>query len=315
LKCLPYGGNESTTLQGKLDVLNCLVFDTPHRFWLDKTQTDKLLNRIKTQERWLGYDDWKCTGVSDLPNWIYRILISDPSACLKHDLAYGSLTEFQGGSGSIRTIDFGRTWNPRNMALSNAVFAIDLICGKLAGRNRSQCLQDASGNERVIEVISHISWWIPKITSSGQRLMVEHKINAKIPVTRQDINHTNATPRYVECISPKISGVQVAQQGQSVKAIWIYASGCVDGFSVRSYKLCWDIEGSPYCDHSNTTTYLLVVPPWVRGRIHNSEVHTDPSKQHCLRRRLLPSWRRDTEWRNSVSLSATGTGLIDAVMI
>ena len=32
LNCLPYSGNAPSSLQGKLDVLNCLVLDTPHGF-------------------------------------------------------------------------------------------------------------------------------------------------------------------------------------------------------------------------------------------------------------------------------------------
>ena len=46
LDCLPSNGAEPSTLQGKLDVLNCLVFDTPYSFWANKAQTDQLLSLI-----------------------------------------------------------------------------------------------------------------------------------------------------------------------------------------------------------------------------------------------------------------------------
>ena len=48
LDCLPYSGEEPATLQGKLDVLKCLVFETPHRFWVE--QANDLKRRIERME-------------------------------------------------------------------------------------------------------------------------------------------------------------------------------------------------------------------------------------------------------------------------
>ena len=121
--CLPYSGRAPDTLQGKLDVLNCLVFDTPHRFWVNSA--DELKRRIDYRYRradgvmvgphnWLGYDqDWECSYFPD----VYI------SSCRKHDLAYGSLGKFDNAT-SISQI--GKAWNPRNKALADAKLRTDI---------------------------------------------------------------------------------------------------------------------------------------------------------------------------------------------
>ena len=126
LDCAPDDAAEPPTRQGKLDVLNCLVFGTPHQFWLD--HADELQDRIargyidennRTQPRllWLGNGDWVCT---------------DPATeapvpmCKKHDVAYESLQKFGGTNptnepgGEALGDERDETWNARNKALADA---------------------------------------------------------------------------------------------------------------------------------------------------------------------------------------------------
>ena len=87
--CLDEGiDGASLSLTGKLDVLNCLVFDTPHGFWVAQSFKTIDNNALKASGRfnWLGYGDWECTLWADGPL---------PS-CLKHDVALSSLSEVCG---------------------------------------------------------------------------------------------------------------------------------------------------------------------------------------------------------------------------
>ena len=102
----------------KLAVLNCLVVSTPYSFWTDQTQTDELKGRIDNHYKCLGRDDWQCTGIWD-------VLVSNPQSCLRHDVAYGSLTKFK-DTPSARELDVA--WNPRNKFLADELFAIDMAC-------------------------------------------------------------------------------------------------------------------------------------------------------------------------------------------
>ena len=58
--CLPSGVvGKDLSLYNQVAVLNCLVFATPHTFWIDHTDDLKNSSRFNT---WLKYgDDWSCT--------------------------------------------------------------------------------------------------------------------------------------------------------------------------------------------------------------------------------------------------------------
>ena len=91
LDCLPSSQGQPTTTQGNLDVLNCLVFDTPHSFWVDQSLKTIDTNALKASGRydWLGYGDWECSSWLDGPL----------PTCLKHDVAWGSLRKVRGRNG------------------------------------------------------------------------------------------------------------------------------------------------------------------------------------------------------------------------
>ncbi len=122
LDCIP--DTPPSDLQVKLDVLNCLVFGTDDQFWGDNSDpTDpfwrkdaRVMHNHKSDPRysWLSFGDWEC---SSSPNMA-------PLACLKHDVSWASLKEFDGGDEEDDTLDL--TWNPRNKYLADAAFFEDV---------------------------------------------------------------------------------------------------------------------------------------------------------------------------------------------
>ena len=100
LACLPAGIDQTRlTLDNKLRVLDCLVFSTPHDFWVrgDGTRVADLLKGMIDSStgryNWLDCGDWECTFS---PDWLL------PS-CLKHDVAYGGLQKIAGMNTELLT--------------------------------------------------------------------------------------------------------------------------------------------------------------------------------------------------------------------
>ena len=218
LACLPNSGSEPSELQAKLNVLNCLVFDTPHSFW--RNQADQLKQRIDSQYEWLGYGDWECT---------------DPApdgpvpSCKKHDVSYDSLQMFAGQAGAqSQDRELDEAWNPRNKALADSKFHNDILkygCENPSFAARfSVCL--LLSNEELAYVYHYA---------------VAHLNNKGWPVTEEDIRHTQTTSRFVNCGDiPKILSASASQISDwSVRVNWQYESGnCVSATTVEHFSLC-----------------------------------------------------------------------------
>ena len=106
-----------TSLDAKMDVLNCLIFDTPHSFW--ETNSTALRDRIRDPVNWSQYSflsygpDDECTKSPDGPRY----------ACRKHDVVFASLQKFEGiENGS----ELDQAWNPRNKYLADSKFRRDV---------------------------------------------------------------------------------------------------------------------------------------------------------------------------------------------
>ena len=100
LDCLPAGVNGANlSLRNKLVVLNCLVFATPHEFWVEQSAYDETNNALVASGRfdWIGYERWDCTAWFDGPL----------PTCLKHDVALASLKKFIGGQRSTHWTKVG----------------------------------------------------------------------------------------------------------------------------------------------------------------------------------------------------------------
>ena len=114
LDCI--GDAEPATEQGKIDALNCLVFDTPHSFWLNSGDSTILsANRTADKYNWLGFGDWSCSTFADGP----------VPSCKKHDVAYGTLQRMS-GENNHPTEELDEAWNPRNKNLADRKARADI---------------------------------------------------------------------------------------------------------------------------------------------------------------------------------------------
>ena len=230
VNCLASGLNGANLpLASKIRVLNCLVFDTPHSFWIDQSAKSISSNDLKASRRydWLGYGNWQCDVVPDAP----------VAPCLKHDVAYGSLQKFVGTSSSS---ELDIAWNPRNKHLAGAKFHTDII-------QHDDCQNPAPA-------LSEIYWCYQftriEVRSFGliRKSNVMHwavnKANNKTwPTTKHDIEHTQSGA-FVECQVPTIaSSPQTIRTGSRVQVTWTYAPGCVSGITADYYRFCWQTNG------------------------------------------------------------------------
>ncbi len=222
LDCLPAGvEGADLTLSNKLVVLNCLVFATPHDFWVEGDKPNRDAERLRraidsqyTRFAWLDRGDWECTLSPDGPI---------PS-CLKHDVAYGGLQKFAGldANASLTAppdgTELDEAWNPRNKALADANFKADI--------SKWGC-QDPSNAAK---------FGICGLSTSG--FMAEHvyfwgtaRVNDKgWPVTTRDVRHIDGLPRFIVCsepVVPTVSGLTVSRLGDIITANWTFEPGCV----------------------------------------------------------------------------------------
>ena len=112
-------GETTNTLQDKMNVLNCLVFDTPHSFWQNQPR-DQEQSELYTLTRYrniLGYDNWSCSWAPDD--------FFNPS-CLMHDVSWFSLRRFDGKSDSEDDDTVDDAWNARNAHAADVKFMASL---------------------------------------------------------------------------------------------------------------------------------------------------------------------------------------------
>ena len=222
LGCLPDGVDGTRlTLRNKIVVLNCLVFSTPHSFWVDHADDLRDSPRYNT---WLSYGpDWSCTSWPD---------VSD-AVCRKHDVAFASLQNF---SGSTTTTDaaneMDEVWNPRNKHLADIVAKAEL--------ERYGCQMPSAVAQSVFGACLGTSPWL---TGTVLHTGVS-RINTKNwPYTDHEIGHSRSFPRYVRCEFPKATNISlVRESSRSFSASWTYDPGCVSDITVDYYRVCWEVE-------------------------------------------------------------------------
>ena len=216
----------SLTLQLKLAVLNCLVFETPFSFWTNEAQSDELLRRIRSTREvrapydWLGWESWGCSGIPDL--------IPNDDACLRHDLAYGSLVEFVGTSTTRAYAENDVAWNPRNRFLADQMFAVDLACGRQIRNVENPCVQLGRSELSWREAEINAVWVFSRLVSGGFKWLSDKFFGVKVPVTDLDIAHARETPRFVQCNMPSIevSDVRVENRWTFVGEWTFNANSC-----------------------------------------------------------------------------------------
>ena len=254
LKCLPdrMVGKDLTT-DNKLRVLNCLVFSTPHTFWVEQTSTSTPTSAsIRNHSRyydWLKSDDWSCTKSPDGPM----------PACWKHDFAFNGLQRFEGEADED---DWGDeldiTWNPFNKALADLRFKADIL--------KYGCQNSARGDS--------VKWAcsFSRETMANVYLFFVAKQNHKNwPVISADMRGFSDNPdklkprehelRYEkfeicsEPVFPEMENMRIVPNGKSVKLSWNFKPGCAVGLSDVKLDMTWHIKDPrkriPYTTHND----------------------------------------------------------------
>ena len=231
LGCLPDGIEQNRlTLNNKLRVLNCLVFATPHNFWVagDGTrEADALRDSIRSstgEYAWLDEGDWECTVSPDGPL---------PS-CLKHDVAYGGLQKIAGANTDVANgTELDEAWNPRNKALADYKFRADIT--------RWGCQDQTS-----------IAWAVCRFSKSWMAENIYFRAVAKFnskgwPVTNRDIADFTTRPGFINCaepVVPEVRNVNFTRNGNRFTVTGEYASGCVSvDLSEVDLAIEWDFLG------------------------------------------------------------------------
>ena len=231
LGCLPSDSSEPATLQAKLNVLNCLVFDTPHSFWAG-SEANELKRRIDTAYDWLGYGDWVCTLSPQGP----------VPSCKKHDVAFESLQKFAGTAGSDGWGDeLDAAWNPRNKALADAKYYADIAThGCQNNTGTLAAILCSRSNIRIAGVYFH---GVAKINHKGWPVTTQDYDHAGITLQQKDL--TSAPYSFVSCddLVPGLSNVRLTQRsGQRFAATWEHKSGCVEEIVIEEIDMCWTIS-------------------------------------------------------------------------
>ena len=250
LDCLPAGvRGADLSLSNKLEVLNCLVFATPHEFWVwsgestSPREADRLRNEIDDPNgrfAWLNRGDWECTKSPQGP----------VPSCLKHDVGYGSLQKFAGldANASLTSppdgTELDEAWNPRNKALADYKFKADITrwgCqNQLGAPADGLCLSSIDflffSNAFMAE---HVYFWGTAV--------VNHK---GWPITTSDVVDIHLGPRFTICqepVVPAVVGVSaVSKSGDIITVSGSFQRGCVP-ISVANLTFVaeWVVLGYP----------------------------------------------------------------------
>ena len=263
LNCLP-PTNTVPNLSGKIQALNCLVFDTSHSFWIvadddavDTTDAGDLKARIDNDsyryDEWLAYYDWQCTLWFDGPL---------PS-CRKHDVNWSSLEIFD-DRGSGHFID--RAWNPRNKYLADQLFVEDIYqydCQQMSDDATGWCTNPTRDSMSRAETMV---WAVRFFNNKGW------------PITTADVAHAHANRQFYECDIPRLSGIRMEYVSDwAFRLHWNVDKGCVTDPDV---ELTFRWDWLPYLTLEGEETYAstvqsgassmdIEIPRWYRQHVYD----------------------------------------------
>ena len=293
LDCIPVQGTpeatNSASLSMRLSVLNCLVFFTPWQFWLDlaklnpgdeetpETSLEAAIARIP----WLSHGDLECS----IPGkWLLRAVIdwgdsdAEKAACLKHDVAWGSLQAMAGDttlSEDDDDLELDESHNPRNKFLADFSFYLDNICETQRGADRRDCLGKPKYQTRALS----FEWFL--ISSPHRRFWgVAEWTDRNWPITREDIDHAYKTRRYVSC-SPAIpyaNQIKLSKHGSGVKASYVAIQSCTK-IELESVQLC--LSANSRCAPLSSQGVFLSrdIPIPVPSNLYIAHAHLYPKNQ------------------------------------
>lgn len=249
LDCLPFSGEAPAELQGKVAVVNCLTFATPHTFWETdaanlKARIDATYTRVDGAtvgpHDWLAYDDWKCTKSLDI------VL----PACYKHDVALASLQKFAGVFAGSKPDggEIDEAWNPRNKILADAKLYADIA--------EHDCYPTPS---ELLDVDLYLCSGASSSLADRYHWGAATVNNKDWPVTEQDLEHVGGPKEAIDANSaqysfiicsppvPRATNLTVTQvSDQTFRVSWDYEDGCVEDITIDSVEVCPTIHyGGP----------------------------------------------------------------------
>ena len=235
LGCLPTNVDGTRlTLSNKLLVLNCLIFDTPHSFWVRGDASSREAKQLKREidsptgrYAWLKRGDWVCSSIA--PE-------GPVPSCLKHDVAYASLQKFAGDDADAplgnepNGNELDQAWNPRNKALADEKLMADI--------RRNGC-QDQSGFWAAIlcgfpkeDIAEVFHYGVANVNHKGW------------PITNSDLSDLRSIYNFKVCdepVVPSISGLTASKSGRTITASWDFESGCVPiALDDVLFSVTWD---------------------------------------------------------------------------
>ena len=252
LDCLPSGVDGARlTLSNKLLVLNCLVFDTPHSFWVKGDASSREAKQLKREidspsgrYAWLKLGDWECSSIAPA---------GPVPSCLKHDVAFASLQKFAGQDADAPLAnepdgdELDEAWNPRNKALADEKLRADI--------RRYGC-QDQSGG-----YAAFVCRTVTRGTLAGSfHYGVAEKNHKGWPVTTADIDDFTSNYKFKVCnepVVPTVSGLAVSKSGDTITASWDFEAGCVSiALADVAFGVEWRVLGlfSSLIEFSDTSS-------------------------------------------------------------
>ncbi len=260
--------NNDAELTKKFFALNCLVFGTPFSFWYDladkehprsDTELVKEENKDNPWVRyrksidglpgaqdpvpWLNGNDYVCT----LPFrgfYVWFVGFSDTqgqlAACLRHDVAYASLQNFQ--KSSLPEGDaLDSAWNPRNKFLADRLFYYDNLCADVPNKKRLECLADPIkiGRDYANQTYAY-----------NRYLGVANVNHKEWPLSLEDEHHTTVASatsyRYMPCEPPDIvirenDVKRIAKAKNEYTLTSELQNGCAS-IEFTKIEICWTAE-------------------------------------------------------------------------
>ena len=221
-----------TSPDHKYFVLNCLIRDTDHQFWLDLADKNNELQRARyrtaiSNVAYLSTSDFHCSipganvierGLTLLARRFLRpyvrewadslyINIDSPgeaAACLKHDLTWGSLPKFESPNSATVSHDLDLAWNPRNKFLADSIFLLDNICDSGSSLSRETCLDN--NEDFWFYLGSNIYYALLVALGYGEDVTRAHLVaeenHYNWPVTDSTRAHVIGSPLYMQCDLP-----------------------------------------------------------------------------------------------------------------
>ncbi len=236
LNCLPESSTPPTSLDEKLEILNCITFTPPVSWWQNELNTDYLKDLIDSDFTWLGGTYDECTKSPDLI----------VPGCRRHDIAYASLQKFEGSdSNSVQD----KAWNGRNKYLADFQFhqyATEEECEEDFFWDAWLDLLHAHSPIAIAEDSFRIALYLlcaPDVTKQEiADMYFDGVVVFGIPITMADADHALSNPLFIACDLPSAPS-NFTFDLSAERISWQIDPGCTEGNLAQRLTLLEYLEG------------------------------------------------------------------------